>query len=136
MSEFTNAAHQASLLSAEYSAANNKQGWLDLYADDAVIADPVGVSPLDQTGLGHHGKAAIAAFYDLTIAPNKLSWNIRASYPSGDSCANVATLTIDMAGKEIAVDLVAIYRVNDDGKLASMHAYWPWDSVVQQLSAG
>jgi hypothetical protein len=42
MSEFTNAAHQASLLSAEYSAANNKQAWLDLYADDAVIADPVG----------------------------------------------------------------------------------------------
>jgi len=136
MSEITNAAHQASLLSAKYSAANDKAAWLALYADDAVICDPVGVSPLDQTGSGHRGKEALSAFYDLTIAPNSLSWNIRESYPAGDSCANVATLTIDMAGTKVVVDLVAVYKVNDDGKLASMHAYWPWDTVVRQLSQG
>ncbi|MFN8035521.1 MAG: nuclear transport factor 2 family protein [Acidimicrobiia bacterium] len=134
MSQPTNVAHQMSLKSAEYTAAHDKDAWLALYADDAVICDPVGVSPLDQTGLGHRGKEAISAFYDLTIAPNTLSWNIRESYPAGDSCANVATLTIDMMGTQVVVDLVAVYRANEDGKLASMHAYWSFDSVVRQLS--
>ena len=40
-------AQRAAALSARYASERNKAAWLDLYAEDALIQDPVGVSPLD-----------------------------------------------------------------------------------------
>src|ERR1700735_4696656 len=40
----------------------DREGWLDLFADDAVVQDPIGPSPFDPSGTGHHGREAIAAF--------------------------------------------------------------------------
>ena len=57
-------ARRAGLLSQRYVANGEREKWLDLFADDGVIQDPVGASPLDPTGKGHRGKAAIAAFWD------------------------------------------------------------------------
>lgn len=37
----------------------DKQAWLKLFAEEACIEDPVGKSPLDETGLGHTGPKAI-----------------------------------------------------------------------------
>ena len=44
-----------------------KQDWLDVMADDVVIEDPIGVSPLDPVGRGHRGKEAVGAFWDQNI---------------------------------------------------------------------
>ncbi len=35
--------------------AKDRQAWLGLFAPDAVVADPIGPSPLDPAGLGHRG---------------------------------------------------------------------------------
>ena len=35
-------AQEASYKSIEYAAAKDKERWLDLFSDDAVIQDPVG----------------------------------------------------------------------------------------------
>ena len=48
-----------------------KDEWLTLWAEDAVIEDPVGPSFFDPDGKGHHGLDAIGAFWDLAIAPVK-----------------------------------------------------------------
>ena len=53
--------HPAMLASrGSWSAVRRKvkQDWLDLMADDVVIEDPIGVSPLDPVGKGHRGKEA------------------------------------------------------------------------------
>jgi steroid Delta-isomerase len=49
----------------------DREAWLRLFAPDAVVADPIGPSPLDPGGEGYRGLAAIAAFYDAVIAPNE-----------------------------------------------------------------
>jgi ketosteroid isomerase-like protein len=132
----TNAAQQASFNSIKYVKAKNKAAWLDLYADDAVIQDPVGVSPIDPTGQGHRGKEAIGRFWDTVAGAGDLSFEVRESYPAGDECANVATLTNRMPGGiEIKVDLVAVYRVNTAGKLVSLKAYWDFSQVAEKLHA-
>ena len=129
-------AQRASALSARYASQRNKAAWLDLYADDAVIADPVGVSPLDPTGLGHRGKEALSRFWDMIIAPGNMTYRIRESYPCGEECANVWSLTNRMPdGTEITVDLVSIYKVNSAGKLTAMRAYWSYAEVEQKLTA-
>ena len=40
-----------------------------LWAEDAVVEDPVGPSFFDPEGKGHHGIAGISAFWDIAIAP-------------------------------------------------------------------
>jgi hypothetical protein len=129
-------AQRASALSARYASERRKAEWLELYADDALIQDPVGISPLDPAGLGHRGRAALSRFWDMVIAPGNMTYRIRESYPCADECANVWTLTNRMpGGVEITVDLVSIYKVNGQGKLLAMRAYWSYAAVEQQLQA-
>jgi steroid delta-isomerase len=129
-------AQRAAALSARYASERKKAAWLDLYADDAILEDPVGVSPLDPAGLGHRGREALSRFWDLVIAPGRMRYVIRESYPCGDECANVWTLTNTLPGDvDVTVDLVSIYKVNALGKLAAMRAYWSYADVEQKLKA-
>jgi ketosteroid isomerase-like protein len=129
-------ARAASKRSLQAVQAKAKEAWLDLFADDAVIEDPVGVSPIDPTGKGHRGRAAIGAFWDKQIAPVNIHFEVRESYASGSECANVGTITIGMAnGMRARVDGVFVYRVNEAGKLVSMRAHWEFDRMLASMSA-
>ena len=59
-----------------------KDEWLTLWAEDAVIEDPVGPSFFDPDGNGHHGLDAISAFWDLAIAPVKAPSGSPSATPS------------------------------------------------------
>jgi steroid Delta-isomerase len=116
--------------------AKDKAGWLALFADDAVIEDPVGVSPLDPSGQGHRGREAIARFWDTVIAPGDVDMRVRESYASGNECANVVSLVNRMpGGVEIGTDCVIVYRVDEDGLIVSLRAYWEFEKVAAQLAA-
>jgi ketosteroid isomerase-like protein len=103
----------------------DKAAWLANFAEDACVEDPIGPSPLDPKGEGVRGKAAIAAFWDRAIAPNRVLFAIARSYACGDEVANVGTITIVLPnGAASQVDGVFTYRVDAAGKLAAMRAYW------------
>jgi ketosteroid isomerase-like protein len=111
-----------------------KEAWLALFADDAVIEDPIGESPLDPTGRGHRGKAAIAAFWDLAIAPATLRIAIRESHAAGSEVANVGTITSTMPdGSTITVEGVFTYRVDAAGKITALRAYWEFARMAASL---
>ncbi len=58
--------------------ARDKEAWLDVFADDAIVEDPIGPSHFDPEGKGHRGSDAISAFWDKVIAPtDKLEFNFR-----------------------------------------------------------
>jgi ketosteroid isomerase-like protein len=122
-------ARDASLASMRAVEAGDKVAWLALFADDAVVEDPIGVSPMDPTGEGHRGKAAIEAFYDNVIGPNEVSFVIERSHAAGNEVANVGTITTIMGDSTVHTDLVATYRVDDDGKVAALRAYWSIDEL-------
>lgn len=111
--------------------AGDRAGWLGLFVDDAVVQDPVGPSPFDPSGSGHHGPEAIAAFYDAVIASGRVSFEIRESYAAGDECANVGTITTAFAdGGQAVVDGVYVYRTDGNGRLIALRAYWELDKVA------
>ena len=127
-------AQQAGLDSLTCVSSGRKQDWLDLFADDAVIQDPVSVSPLDPTGLGHRGQRAIEAFWDAVMPNGIAGYEIHESFPSGDSCANVQTLITRLPdGTTARTRCVAVYTVNDAGKVISLRAYWDYRKLEQQL---
>jgi ketosteroid isomerase-like protein len=125
--------HPARLASQRSMAAveaGDRDGWLALFAEDAVVEDPIGVSPLDPEGRGRHGQAEIAAFYDEVIAPNPVRFEIIASYAAGDEVANVGAITTLFAdGSRAIVDGVYTYRVDADGLIAALRAYWEFDAL-------
>lgn len=127
-------AQEASRKSGQYVVAGQKQAWLDLFDDEAIVQDPVGVSPLDPSGLGHHGKAAIEAFWDMAMPNGITSFEIRESHPAGDSCANVITLSNTLPdGTVLSTDCVAVYTANEAGKIVSLRAYWDFSKLTAQL---
>ncbi len=118
-------ARRAGVLSQRYVAGGEREKWLDLFSEDAVIQDPVGSSPLDPTGKGHVGKAAIAAFYDNIISKVRVSFDYPKSYAAGDECAFVGTVYISVPGQpEAGSEGVFVYKVDAEGKILSLRAFW------------
>jgi steroid delta-isomerase len=112
--------------------SKDRQAWLALFTEDGVVEDPIGPSMFDPEGLGHRGKAAIGKFFDEVIFPNdSIKFTIRLSYESGSEVANVGTIDITLpGGSQIAsVDLVSTYRIDTDGFLTALRAYWEADQM-------
>lgn len=111
--------------------ARDRDGWLALFSDDAVIEDPVGPSPLDPDGAGHRGAAAIATFYDTVIAPaDAIRFAIHETIDCGVECANIGEIHITIGGRNGVCRVVSTYRASPDGRLAALRAYWEIDKLA------
>ena len=118
-------ARDAARASMRAVEAGDRAAWLALFAPDAVVEDPIGPSMFDAEGRGHRGADAIAAFYDNVIAMGSVEFAIRESYAGGSECANVGTITTTLPdGSRAIVDGVYTYRVDDDGRIVALRAYW------------
>ena len=105
--------------------AGDRAAWLALFASDACVEDPIGPSMFDPDGAGHRGAESIAAFYDTVVASGQVRFTIRESYAAGNECANVGTITTTLPDGTIAiVDGVYTYRVDDQGRIVALRAYW------------
>ena len=122
-----------------YSAVARKDlaEWLTVYAEDAVVDDPVGLSMFDPEGRGHHGHDAIAAFWAQAIEPvESFAFEIEQSFAHGLTCANVGRITTTFADGGFAVtELVMVYEINEDGRVASMKAYWEPERTMASFTA-
>jgi len=111
--------------------AGERDQWLSLFADDAIVEDPIGQSPLDPDGLGRRGKAAIATFYDTVVSANPVGFDIKSSYAAGDEVANVGVITTTFPdGSRAIVEGVYTYRVNADGLIVSLRAFWEFSAMT------
>ena len=123
-------AHVAGKRSREAAIARDKEAWLAVFADDAIVEDPIGPSHFDPEGKGQRGKEAIATFFDMAIAPSELSFNFEKTYQCGNEEANVGHIVIKAAGYEVIAEGVFTYRVNDEGKMVALRAYWELDQAT------
>ena len=128
-------AQELGFLSRDYAVAKDKQNWLDLFAEDAIVQDPIGKSPLDPVGDGHKGKEAIEKFYDAVIANGNIEFNILESIPCADECANFAQIINIVGDVKIETKMIVIYRVNSDDKIVSLRAFWDYEKMEDQLKA-
>lgn len=124
-------ARNASLQSMLAVEAGDRSGWLALFAPDACVEDPIGVSALDPAGQGHRGIEAIGTFYDTVIGPNQVRFTIERSYAAGNEVANVGRVSTTMPdGMIVHTDGVFTYYVNAAGQLTALRAYWQMEQLV------
>lgn len=133
--EATHPARTASRRSMDAVSRGAKDEWLALFAEDAVVEDPVGVSMFDPTGGGHHGHAGIGAFWDMTIANvERFEFSIKDSFAAGSEVANIGTISAILpGGARVDTEGVFVYRVNDDGLILSMRAFWETERAMATL---
>ena len=136
MSEKIHLAVEANKKSIKYASEGNKEAWLALYTEDAVVQDPVGVSPMDPSGEGHRGIAAIESFWDAVIGPANIEIRADKRWTSGDRCCCVAQVARNDLGdgKFSECDMLAVYHVNDEGLITSMAAHWDFDGLMAQMA--
>lgn len=124
-------AHAAGRRSRDAVIARDKAAWLEVFADDAIVEDPIGPSHFDPEGKGHRGRDAISAFWDKAIAPtDKIEFNFVDTFQCGNEEANVGNIVITMGGHRITTDGVFTYKADDDGKLVALRAYWEVDRAT------
>lgn len=116
--------------------SRDREAFLQNFAEDAVVEDPVGSSPLDPSGEGHRGRPAIAAFWDKMIGPGSVRFEIDRAYVCGDEIANVGSIFNELpdGSGEIEADGVFVYRVDASGRIVSLKAYWDYDRAMAAIS--
>jgi steroid delta-isomerase len=90
----------------------------EIYADDAIVEDPVG------TDL-HVGIEAVCGFYEGALASGaKLSLS---GEPRCSGNAVAFPFQVKMPG--VTIDIIDVFEFNDAGKVNSMKAYWSDDNM-------
>ena len=127
----TNLAHEAGRRSREAVAARDKDAWLAVFADDAIVEDLIGPSAFDPEGKGHRGRDAISAFWDKAIAPtDKIEFVFEATYQCGNEEANVGHILITAGDYQVTAEGVFTYKADDEGRLVALRAYWEMDRAA------
>ena len=133
-------ARTASQRSYSAVARGDLEEWLSVYAEDCVLEDPVGPSMFDPEGQGHRGHDGLRAFWEAAIAPiDRFEFEIRDSFanPGSGTCANVGRIRTWIAdGSHSTTDLVMVYVVHGDGRVASMKAFWEPDRTMATFTRG
>lgn len=132
-----NIAYQLSLKSREYIANHDREGWLGMFAEDGVLADPIGPSMVDPDGEGFYTPEAREAFWDTFLANAEIEYVLHDSYTAHLECANIVTLNIvmEMDGQRYRqqVNGIFTYACNAEGKLTALRGYWEIDEAAATL---
>lgn len=104
--------------------ADDLEGVVGLYAEDATVEDPVG-TPLKS------GKAAIRDFYKYAMTTGarlSLAAPIRASH--GNAAAMAFDVKLNYQGSNMVIRVIDVMTFDAKGKFTSMKAYWgPSDMI-------
>jgi len=85
----------------------------ELYADDAVVEDPVGSDP-------YRGIEAICGFYE-----GGLGAGVKLVLTGHCRCAgNAVAFRFQVKMGDMTIDIIDVFEFNDAGKVVSMKAYW------------
>ena len=100
-------------------SAEDREGWLALFTDDAVLEDPVGSPP-------HEGREAIAAFWDGVHARTDRGSVRMTQGPAvcGLEAAWAFELDVTSKGRRSLVDIIDHGVFADDGRIRSIRAFW------------
>ncbi len=91
----------------------------EIYADDAVVEDPVGSDP-------HVGIEAVCGFYEGPFSMGVTLELTGTPRCAGDSVA----FPFQVHAGAMQVEIIDVFEFNEQGKVCSMRAYWGPDNTV------
>lgn len=99
-------------------ARNDKDAFLALWATGGVLEDPVGTP-------AHEGTEAIGAFWDTARQlADRIVLEPEQVIAAGDEAVMVMEVHAHVGDSEMVIPVVDVMRVDDDGRLVSVRAFW------------
>lgn len=120
--------------SREFVASRDKQAWVENFAAEGSVEDPVGPSMFDPEGKGFHGHAEIADFWDKSIATTEsIEFVFDEEIICGNEVAYIGKIVTHIAGHVSQARGVFTYRADDDGKLVALRAFWEVEATINSV---
>jgi steroid delta-isomerase len=109
-------------------ATMNPEGWVQIFAEDAVSYDPVGHPPTKI----HEGFRDF--FGQLQRTFEQLTPTTEHIFAAGNEAAVKWTMQgVSQSGKSVSFEGITIFEINEAGKIQSTRAYWSPESLMAQL---
>ena len=103
----------------------DREAWLDLFAADATLEDPVGTEVV-------RGREALAAFHDRTMGSTEgLDNRLVELRVAGDTAAFLFDLVITWRGRRFQVSPIDVLEFDHAGKIIRMRAHWSRDDMEE-----
>ena len=111
--------------------AGDRAAWLRLFAEDSRVEDPVGHLP------EIIGRTALAEFWDQAIGPlTSVEFEVGRQWEAGAEAMLLATVkVVSPTGAEVGYDGAFGYALDEDGRIASLRAFWDLPAVAAALAA-
>lgn len=110
---------------------HDRAAWVDLFAADAEVNDPVGSRP-------HRGRVAIERFYDTFIGPNTITFHVDEDVVCGMSVVRDLTVeTVMSTGARLNIPMHLRYDLVDVAgamHVQRLYAHWELPSMIVQLT--
>ena len=91
----------------------------EIFADNAVVEDPVGTEP-------HVGIDAVMGFYQKALA-----MGVTLELTGNPRCAgNSVAFPFQIHAGEMHIEVIDVFEFNDAGKVVNMRAYWGPDNTI------
>jgi len=98
-------------------AASDPAAIADLFAEDATVEDPVGTEV-------RRGKAAILEFYTFSTSTGATLELLGEPRCAADYVAFPFAVLLNWQDQKSRIEVIDTFRINDDGKITEMRAYW------------
>jgi len=117
---------------------HDKVAWLDLFAADAVVEDPVGGAPARRGLRRRLDDDELGRFYDTFIADNTIRFEVERDIVAGaEVIRDVAIHTTLATGLEITVPAILLYSLAREGetlKIARLQAHWELPRMSREIA--
>ncbi|MBR8828583.1 MAG: nuclear transport factor 2 family protein [Gomphosphaeria aponina SAG 52.96 = DSM 107014] len=118
-------------LANEYLAnieAMKPEGWLEIFAEDGVIYDPVGNPPSKVHEDAQKFFGLLSSLFD------KLELSKDNIFIAGNSAAIKWTMrVISKNGRHASTEGISVLEINDAGKIQQVSSYWDESDLMTQL---
>jgi hypothetical protein len=121
-------------------AAGDKEAWLDMFSELAVIEDPVGSAPhisgIFDARSGRRGNAALVRFYNTFIDGNRIEFLVDKDYVVGNQVLRDLALKLEVNGMQATVPMHLLYElVSEQGelKVRRLSAHWEFFPMSRQM---
>lgn len=120
--------------------AQDRKAWLNMFAQLAVIEDPVGSAPhisgIFDPYSGRRGNDALCRFYDTFIDGNHIEFLVDADYVVGNKVLRDLALKLEVNGMHATVPMHLLYELvpeNEELKVQRLAAHWEFFPMSRQM---
>ncbi|AFY57723.1 SnoaL-like polyketide cyclase [Rivularia sp. PCC 7116] len=111
----------------EATRSNNAQEWASRFANNAIVEDPVGTTPINNSKqILELGKAFMSGFENVGLHEEFVH------VIGNDAAARWTGRGLTKEGKQVRFEGINIFNFNSDGKIVNLKGYWSPDEMIEE----